>query len=616
MDMAQELKVTIQPSGRSVFVLPDTILLEAVARAGTIIETPCGGAGKCGKCLVHIIDGECAASSHEADVLTTEQIDEGYRLACHARVQSDLIVEIPQTSVAQSGQKILANSDATAPVEVSQCATMKQYVELPDVDREHPLSDVERLEKAIGAPVDMDLRVLRSLPHVFREGGSGVTVTMINDRLLHVESGNRADECYGIAFDIGTTTIVGTLVSLTSGEDKAVASMINPQISAGDDVVARIKKCREEADGLEQLHEMIVGAINDIVGELTKDAGVDRQDVCRAVFAGNTTMQEILCGVNPFALGELPFVPVLRHQLHVLASDIGVEISNGGTATIFPNIGGFVGGDTVAGVLSTKMADMDEPALFVDVGTNGELVLAKDGELVATSVAAGPAFEGARIVTGMRASSGAIEKVMIDDDVHVNVIGNAKAVGLCGTGLVDTVASLLTKGVIDCTGRIVDPDELPDDTSDAIRNRIIELDGQNHFILVHQNDSGLDKDLCLYQKDVRELQLANGAIRAGINILLKMAGLESSDLGCILLAGAFGNFIRRKNAKRIGMLPDIPTERIRFVGNTASFGARSVLLSVDEQRRADRIAAETRHIDLSMSPEFQMEFSAAMIFPE
>jgi uncharacterized 2Fe-2S/4Fe-4S cluster protein (DUF4445 family) len=282
---------------------------------------------------------------------------------------------------------------------------------------------------------------------------------------------------------------------------------------------------------------------------------------------------------------------------------------------VFPNIGGIVGGDTVAGIVATRLDRAVRPSLLVDVGTNGEIVLACRGRLTATSVAAGPAFEGARIVNGMRAAAGAIEKVVVDGDVRVNVIGNVKPAGLCGTGLIDAMAALLRLGVVDETGRILGPDELPAALPPAVRRRVVPSDGQFDFVLVDAAETAAGRPLCLTQRDVRELQLANGAIRAGIAILLKRAGLAPGDLDAILLAGAFGNFIRRNNAKRIGMLPAIPSDRIRFVGNTASLGAKWLLLSASEKDYAVRVARETQHVDLSQDPEFQAEFSAAMLFP-
>ena len=612
--MSKEVKVVFEPSGRNVFALPGTTVLEAAARAGFIIETPCGGAGTCGKCLVRITSGACTpVGSDEQTALGPHRIRDGYRLACQSKIEGNVTVEIPDTSLFQTGQKILQH-DSGGKVDVKP-RTIKQFIRLTQPDRDDNLSDMERLKKALG-PVKLDISVIRSLPTVLRESQFNVTVTTIDNRVIDIEPGNTTSKCCGIAFDIGTTTIVGTLVDLISGADIAVASQINPQTSFGDDVVSRIKLCRDEESGLARLQEAVLQAVNAIINKVLRESGVDRKSVYEAVFAGNTTMQEVLCGINPLSLGELPFVPVFREPLRMRAWDLNVKINPHGDVHIFPQIGGFVGGDTVAGIIATRLDQMKEPALLVDVGTNGEIVLSNKGKLVATSVAAGPAFEGARIVNGMRGTHGAIEKVVADGDILVNVIGNAKPAGICGSGLIDATAELLRMGVLDSTGRILGPDELPRDVPDAIRKRLIKNHDQYDVLLVDRTRTATGEPLCLYQKDIRELQLATGAIRAGISILLKHEGLQPDDLGSVLLAGAFGNFIRRKNARRIGMLPQIPCERIRFMGNTASFGAKMVLLSRAEEEYAARVTRETRHLDLSLDPEFQMEFSSAMLFPE
>ncbi len=609
--MKDEAKVTFQPTGRTIHVLRGTILLEAAARAGSVIKTPCGGAGKCGKCLVRVTGGEDAESG-DAGPLTPEQIADGYRLACRCRVSNDLVVEVPDASLFETGQQILEHGSGES-VELRPSVT-KRRIHLSSPDRGAVHSDVERLTESLGE-VDVDVAVLRTLPAVLRSGTPEVTATIVGNRVVQVEPGNHTDTCYGIAFDVGTTTIVGTLVDLTTGHDLAVASMINPQTSFGDDVVSRIKKCREQEDGLDELRRAVMEAIDTVTDDAAREAGVSRQDICEAVFVGNTTMQQIVCGINPSSLGELPFAPAFRRPLALRAEELGFDINPAAGVLVFPQIGGFVGGDTVAGILATHMWKSDQPTLLVDVGTNGEIVLAHAGKMIATSVAAGPAFEGARIISGMRATNGAIEKVLFDGDVRINVIGNVPPTGICGTGLIDAAAAMLRSGVLDVTGRILDPDELPAALPDAIRNRVRSDDGQNSFVLAEAAESGTGEAVCLHQRDIRELQLANGAIRAGISILLRMENIQASDLAWVLLAGAFGNFIRRSNARRIGMLPAVPTERIRFVGNTASFGAKHALLSEDEKERAASIIDEVQHVDLSLSPDFQVEFGNAMLFP-
>ena len=612
--MTRECKVTFEPSGRSVFVLEGTILLEAAARAGQIIETPCGGAGKCGKCMVRVTSGACDSCDEEHTVLGADRIRRGYRLACRCRVKRDLVVEIPETSLFQSSQKILA-TDAGGHLDVRP-AVRKQCVRVTPPTREDVRSDSERLNEALGGGLRIGIHALQALPLALRQHDFTVTAARVGDHVIDVEPGDTTGRCYGLAFDIGSTTLVGTLINLCDGRELGVVSRVNPQTAFGDDVVSRIRRCRDEADGLERLHMAIRDAVNDMIDDLAKRAGIATDDIWEAVLAGNSTMQEILCNIHPFALGEIPFVPVFRERVRMRASDLGLRIHPAGEVSVFPQIGGFVGGDTVAGIIATRLNDMREgPVLLVDVGTNGEIVLAHEGRMVATSVAAGPAFEGARIINGMRATTGAIEKVVIDGDVEMNVIGNAKPAGICGTGLIDAVAYLLRRGIVDETGRILGPDELPAGLPDALLRRLVARNDQYDFLLAGPDETGTNEAVYLHQRDIRELQLANAAIRAGIMILLRHAGVEASALHAILLAGGFGNFIRRNNARRIGMLPPIDTARIRFVGNTSSLGAKRALLAADEWTRAEQVVRETRHVDLSLDPEFQEEFSMAMMFP-
>ncbi len=610
----KELRVLFEPSGRKVFVLPGTVLLEAAAQAGFILHTPCGGAGHCGKCLVRIRSGRCTPSATEEATLGAARIAEGFRLACQARVEGPLTIEIPETSLFQSQQQILT-ADSGEPLQVHPRVARHPLTLPSPTHGAGEISDAERLLAAL-PPCRLRIAALRRLPLALRQADFRVTAVVADGEVLDIEPGHDADSAYGVAFDIGSTTLVGTLVHLRTGADLAVAARVNPQTSFGDDVLSRIAKCRNEPDGLAVLQAAVLDGINRLLDELVKKTGVDRRHVYELVFAGNTTMQQIFCGISPAALGELPFVPAFREALEMHAADLGLRVNPEAKVYVFPQIGGFVGGDTVAGIVATRLDRAPTPALLVDIGTNGEIVLAAHGRLTATSVAAGPAFEGARIVNGMRATAGAIEKVLLDGDVRINVIGNARPAGLCGTGLIDAAAELLRVGALDSTGRLLHANEAPAGLEPAIRNRLIEEQGEVKFLLADGAITSSGQPLYLYQRDIRELQLANGAIRAGINILLQDAGLRPEDLGVILLAGAFGNFIRRNHARRIGMLPPIPCRQIRFVGNTASFGAKRVLLSVEEKKYAEEIVRRVEHLDLSLHAAFLEEFGRAMLLPE
>jgi uncharacterized 2Fe-2S/4Fe-4S cluster protein (DUF4445 family) len=610
---SNEIKVTFQPSGRSVFVLPGTLLLEAAGRAGIVLQTPCGGRGTCGKCRVRITDGHCPPSPAAERVLSARQIREGERLACRAYIQEPLVVDIPDESRFDAAQQILT-ADAGRRT-VLNPVVHKRHFRLRMPASEDAVSDVARLKSAIGQ-VTIPFHLLMNVAAFLRTHQWEGTAVVAGNRLIALEIGDTTKNAYGVAFDLGTTTVVGTLFDLATGQEKSVRSTINPQVGFGDDVISRISRVRENHGALGNLQQAGLKAVNSVIHGLCEQAGVDARHIYEAVIAGNSTMQQLLCGLDPSALGEVPFVQTFDGALTIPAQALGLAVNPGGDVFVFPQIGGFVGGDTVAGMLAAGLDKVEAPTLLIDIGTNGEIVLAHDGKLQATSTAAGPAFEGARIVQGMRATAGAIEKVLIGDDVLLNVIRNTRPAGLCGTALIDAVAELLRKGILDSTGRILPPDEAPSDLSDELRGRLVAMDGQTHFLLVPAEDAASGEAIYLWQRDVRELQLAAGAIRAGINILLRRVGLEHEDLGGVLLAGAFGNFIRRNNARRIGLLPQIPCGRIHFIGNAASLGAKLALLSADERGRAELLRSRTEHVDLSLDPEFQMEFGMAMMFPE
>ncbi|MDT8390358.1 MAG: ASKHA domain-containing protein [Lentisphaeria bacterium] len=610
-------KVVFQPSGKTRLVPFETTISQAAALAGLAIHNPCGGQGTCGKCRVIVHSGDCPPSSHCREILTARQLERGARLACKCQIQSDAVVEIPfESLIDQPDNKILTAGESQA-VEVSP-AVYKRFFNLPAPTSEDDISDLERLARELDLPLFAHLPVLRELPGFLRENAfSGTALLRNGDQLLGLEAGDTEDTCYGVAFDIGTTTLVGTLIHLPSGQEKHVVARMNPQIPVGDDVITRIQATRQTPPKLAEMRKAIIGTVNEILAELAAGEGISIESIYEIVLAGNTTMQHILCGVSPAALGEVPFPPVFRRGLALAAADLGVTVNPKGVVFVFPNIGGFVGGDTVAGILAASLDTADKPVVLVDIGTNGEIVLAHDGGLMATSTAAGPAFEGARITHGMRAADGAIEKIWFaDGDVRMRTVGDEAPVGLCGTALIDLTAVLLDLGVVDITGRILEDGELPESLPEAVRKRIIRDEaGVPSFALAFPEQTTSGEGVLLFQRDLRELQLASGAIRAGVSIMIRQAGLTVDDISEVLLAGAFGNYIRRENACRIGLLPDLPVERIRFIGNAASGGAKMALLSGATRKRAEAFAGKVEHIDLSSDPDFQMEFGMAMMFP-
>ncbi len=610
-----QVRVTFEPQGRAVFVLPGTSILEAAARAGLVIEAPCGGSGTCGKCRVRVTLNPPRPTPEEQRVFPAAELRAGWRLACRSRVAAELVVTIPDTSLFGSGQQILAASDTGAAQQV-QPAIRKQYVELPPPTLADDAADLLRLERRTG-PFKADLAAIRQLSATLRARDFKGTAVLADHRLIGFEAGDTRERCYGAAFDIGTTTLAGQLLNLHDGREAGVVSRLNPQVSFGDDVLSRIRHAVAVPGGLEEMREALRRELADMIAALCAGAGIGREEVYEATFAGNTTMEHILCGLDPAQLGEIPFVPQHARGLLVPARELGLAIHPGALAYVFPLIGGFVGGDTAAGMLATRLDRQAGVTLLVDIGTNGEIVLAHDGVFLAASTAAGPAFEGARISCGMRGAQGAIEKVLFNRDVHLEIIGNAAPAGLCGSGLIDLVAGLLDHGIVTPEGRLLPPGELPSGLSPAIARRVrLDGGGAPRFVLAEGPARGAGGELARTQRDVREGQLGGGAIRAGHTLLLRLAGLEAAALETVLIAGGFGNFIRRGSARRIGLLPEgIDPRRVRHVGNVALAGARAALLSTEARRQGEEMARRARHVELSILEGFQDAFAEAMLFP-
>lgn len=396
----------------------------------------------------------------------------------------------------------------------------------------------------------------------------------------------KEDKYFGIAVDIGTTTIAAAIIDLKNGSEVAVMGDVNPQISFGDDVISRIKYASSGKNELIKLQKTVIKQINSMIERLCKQGNINKNEIYEAAIAGNTAMEHLICGIDTSPLGQLPFEPVWRGANVINPNELNIEINPEGVVYILPIIGGFVGGDISAGLLALDLLNQPQPALMIDVGTNGEIVLVNNNKITAASTAAGPAFEGARISCGMRATAGAIEKVKINDTVGYNVIGNVKPTGVCGSGLIDITAELLNTGFIDSSGKMKEPE----------------------FIIAEK--------IKITQKDIRQIQLAVGAIRAGINIILKKAGLQAGDLKKVFIAGGFGSFIRRNHAQRIGLLPaEINHGKISYVGNTSLAGAKLALVSTKAREKAKQLAMQTKHIELSADSDFQNQFASAMIFP-
>ncbi len=611
--MSEPVPIRLHPSGKTVQAAQGEPLLEALAEAGVVLDAPCGGEGICGKCRVIVLEGAGLPNAAEEDALTEEELQNGMRLACQTPVVVPLKVEVPEASRLASFHQIVseATSDATTDRDA---VVRKQYVELPIPGRGDEASDQSRLERAIG-PFEAELDVVRTPPAQLRTDRFRGTAVLAGSHLLGFESGNTETENYAVAVDVGTTTLAAVLLDLNTGQELAVASELNPQTRYGDDVLSRIQMAGKD-EGLARLQKSVAGAVQGLLEKLVSTADVPIERIYEVSFAGNTTMQHLLAGLDTRYLGEVPFVPSVRSSLWVAAKELGLRIHPRGRAYVLPVIGGFVGGDTVAGMLATDLVRRPGATLLIDVGTNGEIVLSAGDQLFAAATAAGPAFEGARITHGMRACGGAIERISFDETLQIATIGQAPPLGLCGSALIDLAAVLLDHGVISPEGRFRTREELPSDAPEDIRRRTCEDRENMAFELASAEQSGTGHPIVINQADIRQLQLASGAIRAGIELLTRRAGIEPADVEELIIAGGFGNYIRRAKAQRIGLIPQsIPCERIRYSGNTSLAGARLALLSGRKRAEAEELAARTEHIDLSTDHGFQWAFADAMIFP-
>ncbi len=614
--MSKQICVTFKPSEKSVHVLEGTTILQAAVQAGLVLNTPCGGAGTCGKCKIQVITHMSEPSEADTLSFSATELKEGWRLACQTVIQGDTVINVPEPSCFTGQHQIVSEAQTPKATRVSPSVS-KIYVELFHPSMQDNAADCLRLEAEVGR-FDIDLRLLRNLPKQLRQQAYQGTAVLADRHLINFEPGNTTDQCYGVAFDIGTTTLVGSLLNLVDGEELATSSQVNPQVAFGDDVLSRIQYASSSANGLNELGQSVTTAVSNMIHHLCEQSSISPHMIYDAVFSGNTTMEHLLCGIDPAPLGQSPFVPAHARGLRLTAQDLEIPINPHGRVYLFPLIGGFVGGDTVAGMLATHISENQGNVLMIDIGTNGEIVLARKDQIWAASTAAGPAFEGARIRCGMRATTGAIEKIVFDEDVRCSVIGNGAPVGLCGSALIDLVAELRRLGILSSTGQLLSSNQWPNPATQAIRQRVSEnSEGQPEFLVAQTNPGPGDGRIVLTQRDIRELQLAIGAMRAGITIILKQAGIEASAVDQVFIAGGFGSFIRRDNAQAIGLLPtEIDCQKISYVGNVSLAGSKLALLSSQAREPADTLARQTQHLELSLDLNFQMEFAEAMIFPD
>ena len=608
----REVTIEFRPAGKTIKVNSGDALRHAAELAKIDFIMPCGGKGHCGKCKVIFEQGAPEPTSADIDNLTEIELIQGYRLGCQTVVFEDAVVCLPDSL---QGTKIL--TVGTARDVPLRPGITKKYANAEEPTVEDLRSDLSRALDAIGVDRNQarfGISALRMLGANAREAGFKVTGVLAGGKPIAFEAGDTSAECFGVAFDIGTTTLAAYLLDLNTGEQAAVAAAMNPQTRVGDDVISRISYAMQETDGLEKLRVSVIEELNNLMETLAQDAGISTDRIYEAAIVGNTCMVHLCLGIDPRHLAVAPYVPSVSQSLYLGSQDVGIKINEFGRVYILPCIAGYVGADTIGVILATGFHEDDENTLAVDIGTNGEIVLGSKHRILACSTAAGPAFEGAHIKHGMRAAQGAIDSVWFDDgDIRFRTIGAAKAAGICGSGLLDVIVCLIKAGIIEAGGRIVDADEMPDNYG-QLRDRLQAGERGNEFVLARADESSAGEPIVITQRDVREVQLAKGAIAAGIQTLMERLDIRPEELDKVVLAGAFGNYLRKESAIAVGMIPNVPLEKVHSVGNAAGEGAKLALISLDVREDADRISESVEYIELTTDLGFQERFADALMF--
>ena len=604
------ITLSFTPSAKSVRVPSGVSIFDAASWNGIAIDSTCGGHGTCKKCKVRVVDGHVAVQKLDWRALTQEQIEDGWRLACLATCTRDLRIDVPPLTTRPKAATVGVGRQV-----ILRPAIQKRYVELEEPTLADQRTDIERLRDAVDDfELTVEPAVLATLGRTLRAAHWKATAVVVDDALIGVEPGDTTATAYGIAFDLGTTTVVATLLDVSTGTPAAVRSMLNKQQPFGADVISRISATMLDPEGLPRLQELAQATLAELCDEVLEEAGVDRAQVYEVALAGNATMVQLLLGIDPEPLGVAPFILAARDYPGLRATDLGLALHPFARAVVLPALGAYVGGDIVAGALASGMDRDKRLRVFIDVGTNCEIVIGDGERLMATAAPAGPAFEAASIRNGMRAAPGAIETVRIEDEgMRVEVIGGVPAVGLCGSGLVDAVAELVRVGLIDASGRFLAAEDV-DRLRPDLAPRLVEANGERHFHLATADETGGDP-VVLTQRDVRELQFAKAAISTGWRLLLEEFGAEESEVQQVLLAGSFGTYLSPSSAVRIGLVPKLPVLRIVSAGNVAGEGAKMVLLSLPERHGAAALVGEIHYVELSDRTDFNDRFIDELSFP-
>jgi uncharacterized 2Fe-2S/4Fe-4S cluster protein (DUF4445 family) len=595
---------------RAVRVPYGVTLFDAASWNGIAIDSTCGGHGTCKKCRIRIAEDPPAPSSLDLRAYTAAEIKDGWRLACRTLATHDTQVEVPPLTTRPKAATVGVGRQV-----ILRPAVQKRYLELAEPDLADQASDLERvLAQLDDLEPRAELAVLRTLGRTLRAADYKVTAVVVDDVLIAVEPGDTTDRRFGIAFDLGTTTVVATLLDLGTGTPVAVASTLNKQQPFGADVITRISATMMDPGALDKLQALAAETLAELAAEVCAEGSVEPDEVYEVALAGNATMTHLVLGIDPEPLGMAPFILATRLYPEILAADLGLPVHPRARAVVFPAFGAYVGGDITAGLMASGMDRDARVRLFVDIGTNCEIVLGNRDWLLATAAPAGPAFEGAAIRCGMRAADGAIEVVgMTADELTMKVIGDVEPQGLCGSGLVDAVTGLVKLGLLDSSGRFV-PEEQAALLAPGLAGRLTQIGKERVFVL-HWRGPAAEDSIYLSQRDVRELQFAKAAIATGWHILLEEAGLTQDDVKQVLLAGSFGSFLSPAAAIRIGLVPKVPVARVVPAGNVAGEGAKMALLSLRERAGGLALLEEVRYVELSDRADFNDRFIDQLNFP-
>ena len=600
-------RVDLRFNDRPVRVPQGVTLFDAASWNGIAIDSTCGGHGTCKKCRVRFKAEPPVPTSLDLRAYTAQEIKDGWRLACRTPATTDADVEVPPLTTRPKAATVGVGRQV-----ILRPAVRKRYLELAEPSLADQVTDLERV---LGELTDLspgaDLAVLRTLGSTLRQSDFKVTAVVADETLIAVEPGDTTGRAFGLAFDLGTTTVVATLLDLTTGTPAAVESMLNKQQPFGADVIARISATMLDPAARDKLRDLARETLAELSEAVCKAGGVRPDEVYEVALAGNATMVHLVLGIDPEPLGVAPFIMSTRLLPEVRARDLGVPAHPQARAVVFPAFGAYVGGDITAGLLASGMDRDPRIRLFIDIGTNCEIVLGGRDWLLATAAPAGPAFEGASIRCGMRAADGAVEAVAIteDGDLKLTVIGDSEPKGLCGSGLVDAVAALTEAGIIDSSGRFVQDlaARLPEPVH-RLAERLTMIGKERVFVLHWSADRDPANSVYVSQRDIRELQFAKAAIATGWRILLEEADLETEDVKQVLLAGSFGSYLSAKSAIRIGLVPDVGPRRIIAAGNVAGEGAKMALLSIRDRAAALALLGEVNYVELSDRPDFNDRF--------